>query len=66
MTGVAPDIGVRRLMWRSRCAPDDVSRWREPPRKVEVTAQGAAATPDLPFFDRGTWEQLIEVAPSSR
>ena len=27
----------------------------------EVTAQGAGASPDLPFFDRGTWNQSIEM-----
>ena len=35
--------------------------WREPRRMYEVTAQGAAAIPDLPFFDRGTWEQSIHL-----
>jgi len=29
----------------------------------EMTAQGAAAIPELPFFDRGTWEQFVEVGP---
>jgi len=28
-----------------------------------VTAQGAAAKPDLPFFDRGTWQQSVAVGP---
>jgi hypothetical protein len=44
----------------------DVASWREPRRMYKVTAQGAAKPPKLPFFDRGTWEQLVEVAPSSR
>ena len=35
--------------------------WREPRRMYEVTAQGAAATPELPFFDRGTWEQSVHL-----
>ena len=30
----------------------------------EVSAQGAAATPELPFFDRGTWEQSVARARS--
>ena len=29
----------------------------------EVTAQGAAAPPELPFFDRGTWQQSLAVGP---
>jgi penicillin amidase len=41
----------------------DISRWREPRRMYEVSAQGAAATPDLPFFDRGTWEQSVALGP---
>jgi penicillin amidase len=46
-----------------RFETDDVTRWREPRRMYEMTAQGAAAIPELPFFDRGTWEQLVEVGP---
>ncbi len=37
--------------------------WREPRRMYDVSAQGAAATPDLPFFDRGTWEQSVGLGP---
>jgi hypothetical protein len=47
-----------------RFGTDDVARWREPRRMYEVTAQGAAKPPEIPFFDRGTWEQLVELAPS--
>lgn len=47
-----------------RFGTDDISRWREPRRMYKVQAQGAAKPPKLPFFDRGTWEQLVEVAPS--
>ena len=32
---------------------------REPRRMYEVEVQGAAAAPDMPFFDRGTWEQSV-------
>ena len=46
-----------------RFGTEDISRWREPRRMYKVTAQGAGKAPELPFFDRGTWEQLIEVAP---
>ena len=38
---------------------DDVSTWREPRRLYPVGAQGAGATPELEFFDRGTWNQSI-------
>jgi hypothetical protein len=29
----------------------------------DVTAQGAGQAPPLPFFDRGTWEQIVELGP---
>ncbi len=35
------------------------SDWREPRRMYEVAPMGAASSPDLPFFDRGTWEQAL-------
>jgi len=35
--------------------------WREPRRMYEVMAQGAASPPELPFFDRGTWEQSVRL-----
>ena len=37
--------------------------WREPRRMYDVTAQGAADTPELPFFDRGTWQQSVGLGP---
>jgi penicillin G amidase len=43
---------------------EDIARWRDKRKLYEVSAQGAAATPEnFPFFDRGTWEQLIELSP---
>lgn len=48
----------------SRCFRNgDVATWREPRRMYEVEAQGAGSSPDLPFFDRGTWEQSVGLAP---
>jgi penicillin G amidase len=46
-----------------RFGTDDLARWREPRRMYKVGAQGAGSAPDLPFFDRGTWEQLVEIGP---
>lgn len=37
--------------------------WREPRRLYKTSAQGAASFPDIPFFDRGTWQQLVELGP---
>ncbi len=44
---------------RRRFETRRVSAWREPRRTYEVAAMGAASSPDLPFFDRGTWEQSV-------
>lgn len=48
---------------KARFGSDDPARWREPRRDIAVPAQGAAQAPRQPFFDRGTWEQLIELEP---
>jgi penicillin amidase len=46
-----------------RFGTDDVARWREPRRMYKWQAQGVGSPPPLPFFDRGTWEQFVEMAP---
>jgi penicillin amidase len=37
--------------------------WREPRRMYEVSAMGAGSVDDIPFFDRGTWEQSVMLGP---
>jgi acyl-homoserine lactone acylase PvdQ len=46
-----------------RFGSSDPAVWREPRRMYEVSAQGAASAPDLPFFDRGTWNQAVALGP---
>jgi penicillin amidase len=46
-----------------RFGTKDTRRWREPRRMYPISAQGAGSPPDLPFFDRGTWEHFDEVGP---
>jgi hypothetical protein len=46
-----------------RFGSDDPAGWREPRRMYETGASGATAPPPIPFFDRGTYEQLVEVGP---
>ena len=46
-----------------RFGSEDLSSWREPRRLYEWQIQGAMSPPDMPFFDRGTWEQFVETAP---
>ncbi len=41
----------------------DPAAWREPRRMYEMAAQGAGQPPPMPFFDRGTWEQILELGP---
>jgi acyl-homoserine lactone acylase PvdQ len=47
----------------ARFATEDVAKWREKRRLYDVAAQGAGSAPELPFFDRGTWEQFVELGP---
>lgn len=35
--------------------------WREPRAQVNPSAVGAEQPPPMPFFDRGSWEQLVEL-----
>ena len=39
----------------------DPEKWRSPRAMYDVGAQGAATPPELPFYDRGTYEQIIEL-----
>lgn len=63
-------LGVRAYARAARrAAPELIARfgsdrpadWREPRRMYEVAAQGAGSSPDIEFFDRGTWNQSIAV-----
>lgn len=44
-----------------RFGGSSIGAWREPRRMYEVAAQGAGSSPDIEFFDRGTWNQSIVV-----
>ncbi len=46
-----------------RFGTNDISKWRTPRKMYKVSAQGAGSHPDIPFFDRGTWEQVVELSP---
>ena len=37
--------------------------WRQPRRMYDVTAPGVAPKPALKFYDRGTWQQAVELGP---
>lgn len=44
-----------------RLGSADPVRWRTPRTIVKQMILGAEQPPRLPFFDRGTWEQLVEL-----
>jgi acyl-homoserine lactone acylase PvdQ len=41
----------------------DAAAWREPRRQYDVAITGLAPKPALRFFDRGTWQQAVELGP---
>lgn len=41
----------------------DPTKWREPRTMFPETALGAEQPPPMPFFDRGTFEQVVELGP---
>jgi penicillin G amidase len=44
-----------------RFGTSDPTKWREPRHLYAWIAQGVGTPPDMPFFERGTFEQLIEI-----
>jgi penicillin G amidase len=48
---------------QARFGTADPAQWREPRKMYEVTATGGASPPPLRFFDRGTWQQSVELGP---
>ena len=46
-----------------RFESSDPAKWREPRTMYEPGSQGAASMPDIPFFDRGTFEEAVELGP---
>jgi penicillin amidase len=41
----------------------DPSKWRRKRLMYSPSAQGAGSFDDIPFFDRGTWQQVVELGP---
>ena len=41
----------------------DPAKWRDKRLLYNTSAQGAASFPDIPFMDRGTWQQDVELGP---
>jgi penicillin amidase len=47
----------------SRFHSSDPASWREPRSTLSEMALGAEQPPKMPFFDRGTFEQVVELGP---
>ena len=41
-----------------------LAAWRKPRRMYEPEAQGAGSDP-FPFYDSGTWQQIVELGPGA-
>ncbi|MGH2948844.1 MAG: hypothetical protein ACRDPC_21755 [Solirubrobacteraceae bacterium] len=54
--------GAAQLLSR-RFGSDDPAAWREPRRMYDVQVVGLAPKPALRFYDRGTWQQAVELGP---
>ena len=57
------DAGLARAAERAAARLGDPSTWREPRRMYDVRVLGLAAKPALKFYDRGTWQQAVELGP---
>jgi penicillin G amidase len=55
--------GLRRAAANAATALGDPGTWRQPRRMYDVTVLGAAEQPALKFYDRGTWQQVVELGP---
>jgi hypothetical protein len=41
----------------------DPAAWRTPRRQYDVSISGVAPKPALKFYDRGTWQQAVQLGP---
>jgi len=57
------DSGLRRAATNAATALGDPGTWRKPRRMYDVTVLGVAPKPALKFYDRGTWQQAVELGP---
>ncbi len=47
----------------ARFGSPDPAKWRIPRPMFDFQGLAAASPPPLPFFERGTWEQLVQLGP---
>jgi penicillin G amidase len=58
------NVGLDRAAANAAAAlGGDPSTWRRPRRMYDVTVLGVAPKPALKAYDRGTWQQAVELGP---
>jgi penicillin amidase len=55
--------GAAAAALAKRFGSSDPASWREPRRMYDVAVTGLAPKPVLKYYDRGTWEQAVELGP---
>jgi acyl-homoserine lactone acylase PvdQ len=61
--GLRTAAGRAATKLATRFGSADPASWREPRRMYDVTPTGAAPAPALKFYDRGSWQQAVELGP---
>jgi penicillin G amidase len=57
------NLGLQEAATNAAAQLGDPATWRRPRRMYDVTVLGLAAKPALKFYDRGTWQQAVELGP---
>jgi penicillin amidase len=57
------NLTLQEAARNAAAALGDPSTWRKPRRMYDVSVLGLAPKPTLRFYDRGTWQQAVELGP---
>jgi penicillin G amidase len=57
------NLGLQEAAANAAARLGDPSTWRKPRRMYDVSVLGLAPKPALKFYDRGTWQQAVELGP---
>jgi penicillin amidase len=60
---VLTNTGLDRAAANAAAALGDPATWRRPRRMYDVSVLGVAPKPALKAYDRGTWQQAVELGP---
>lgn len=60
---VLTNTGLYRAAANAAAALGDPATWRQPRRMYDVSVLGVAPKPALKAYDRGTWQQAVELGP---